>query len=73
MKIAEIQRRAEKYFENEDIDLIKPGEIGKEKDGRVEVIFTLADALKPNMTLDPPDVRVWVDTITGKVTLIPQI
>ena len=41
---------------------------------KVEVIFPVAETLDPNVAvIDPPDVRVWVDQLSGEVELADQM
>ena len=39
----------------------------------LEVIFTVPEALDPNVVIDPPDIRVLVDSVSKKVALVPQM
>lgn len=64
---------AEKFLKSKSIAFVKPGEIGQRAPERIEVIFSIPEALDPNVVVDPPDVRVWVDINSGKVELIPQM
>lgn len=43
------------------IDSYLEGEIGEREGDKVEVIFTRILTLHPQRSMDPPDVRVWVD------------
>jgi hypothetical protein len=47
--------------------------LGERKDNQVEVIFLVPEALDPNIVIDPPDVRVWVNISNGEVELIYQM
>ncbi len=65
---------AEKFLYNEKISFVKPGKIGVVENDRVEVVFMIPEALDPDVAVvDPPDVRVWVYTKTGKVEWIYQM
>ena len=73
MNKSEIIARAESYLNKHKIAYVKPGAIGEEKVRQVEVIFLVPEALDPNVVVDPPDVRLWVDVYSGEVRLIPQM
>lgn len=65
--------QAEKFLDKSGIAYATPGEIGAIEDTRIEIIFMKPEALDPNVVIDPPDVRVWVNKKTGKVKLIDQM
>jgi len=73
MSTEEIFALAEEYLNNRKIDYVFPGEIGKCNQDEVEVIYLIPEALDPNCVIDPPDVRVWVNTKTKEVTWIDQM
>jgi hypothetical protein len=73
MKEKELIAFAEKFLKNKNIYFVKPGEIGQRDGDRVEIIFLIPEALDPNVVIDPPDVRVWVNIYSGKVELIHQM
>lgn len=69
----EILTIAQDYMKNRKIDIVSPGEIGRKRDNKIEVIFFKPDALDPNVIVCLPDNRVWVDTVTKEVTWITQM
>lgn len=69
----EILKRAEKFLDKKHIEYVKPGQIGIQDNHRVEVIFLVPDALNPDVVVDPPDVRLWVNIHNGTIDLIPQM
>jgi hypothetical protein len=64
---------AENYLQKEGVKFARPGYIGEKKGQDWEVIFLVPEALNPNMVIDPPDVRMWVNTISEEVTFIYQM
>lgn len=64
---------AESFLLAKKIEYVKPGYIGERDGHRIEVIFLIPDALDPNIVVDPPDVRLWVNTHNGDVDLIQQM
>jgi hypothetical protein len=64
---------AEKFLKNNSISYVKPGTIGQRVSDQVEIIFLVPEALDPNIVIDPPDVRLWVDINSGKVEFMPQM
>lgn len=73
MNNIEILKRAESFLDRKKIEYVRPGMIGIQENHRVEVIFLVPDALNPNVVVDPPDVRLWVNIYSGDVELIPQM
>lgn len=73
MKEKELITCAEKFLNNKHISFVKPGEISQRDGDRVEIIFLIPEALDPNVIVDPPDVRVWVNVYSGEVELIHQM
>lgn len=73
MKVDEILKKAEQFLNRSDIEYVLPEKIGRKDNHEMEVIFLVPYALMPGVTVAPPDVRVWVNTSTGKVTLIEQM
>lgn len=65
--------QVERFLESKGIKYVGPGMIGRRDNGMVEVIFTIPEALDPNVVVDPPDVRVWVNIDSGKIKIIPQM
>jgi len=61
------------YLQDKAVEFVLPGTIGEVTDGKLEVIFLVPDALDPDVVIDPPDVRVWVDSVTHEVSLIEQM
>jgi len=64
---------AKKYLKLNNISYAEPISIGERQPDRIEVIFTVPEALNPNLVIDPPDIRVWVNIRTKEVTWIPQM
>jgi|GEM_PF-655450 hypothetical protein len=64
---------AEQYLINKKLRYVKPGTVGRCKENKVEVIFLKSEALDPDVVIDLPDKRVWVDTETKEVTWIFQL
>jgi len=69
----EILALAEKYMTNRKSKYVYPGTLGKCEGNKFEVIFLKIEVLDPDIVIDPPDVRVLVDTKTKEVTWIHQI
>ena len=67
-------KQAERFLNSQDIDFIYPGIIGRSDDGKIEVIFLVPETIDPQVAVtDPPDIRVWVNKMTGDVELIQQM
>lgn len=65
---------AEEFLANRDIGFVQAGIIGRENEGKVEVIFPVPETLDPNVAVvDPPDIRVWVTIESGEVELVDQM
>ncbi len=61
---------AAEFLSQQDIGFVQPGEIGRKEDLKVEVIFLVLETLDPNVAVvDPPDIRVWVNTKNYEVEL----
>ncbi len=73
MSTNEIILLAEQYLISRGLSYVKPGEIGRYKGNKIEVIFLKPEALDPDVVIDPPDMRMWVDSETKEVTWIWQI
>ncbi len=73
MNTQEIVDIAEKYLSDLEIAFIRPGELGRVDGELVEVIFVVPDALDPNVVIDPPDVRVWVNIKSKTSKLVEQM
>ena len=69
----EIISLAEAYLNNRNSRYVKPGQLGKTEGDNVEVIFLKPEALDPDVVIDPPDIKVLVNTKTKNVTLIYQM
>ena len=70
----EVVNLASKYLSQKNIYDVEPGELGCTDGDKQEVIFLDSAMLDPKVaTVDPPDVRVWVNTKTKEVTLIYQM
>jgi len=66
--------KASAFLIKEDIGFVESGKIGKKEALKVEVIFPVPEILDPNAAfIDPPDVRVWVNTNNDEVELIHQM
>lgn len=67
-------KQAEQFLINNDVAFVKPGMIGRNDGIKKEMIFPVPETLDPNVAVvDPPDVRVLVNTVTGEVELIDQM
>jgi len=53
------------------IPFVEPGKVVQRPDGLIEVIFLIPEALDPNVVIDPPDVWVLVDPLSGAASLVP--
>jgi hypothetical protein len=74
MSKVDFLKRAEEFLVNHDIGFVRPGQIGRRQDHKVEVIFKVPETLDSNVAIvDPSDVRVWVSTESGSVELIHQM
>lgn len=74
MSKAEVIKLAEEFLASRDIGFVPSGIIGREDEGKVEVIFPVPETLDPNVAVvEPPDVRVWVIAESGVVELIDQM
>jgi hypothetical protein len=73
MNTEELIAHAERYLKKYKIRYVPPGRIGEIENKRVEVIFWVPEALNPKAVVDPPDVRLWVDTTTGRIEVIDQM
>ena len=69
----EILALAEKYLLERKSNYVRPGELGERLGDSIEVIFLRPEALDPDVVIDPPDIRVSVNTKTKKVTWIYQM
>jgi len=66
--------KAAEFLSQHDIGFVQPGKIGKKENLKVEVIFPVPETLDPNVAVvDPPDVRVWVNSDNYEVELIHQM
>jgi len=66
--------RAAEFLSQQDIGFVQPGKIGRKEEHKVEVIFPVPETLDPNVAIvDPPDVRVWVNSDNDEVELIHQM
>ncbi len=69
----EILDLAYKFIEKHINRYVIPGTLGKCEGSKVEVILLKKEALDPNVVIDPPDLRLWVNTETREVTKILQM
>lgn len=69
----EIIKLAAEHLTKRKIPFAEPCELGECQGEKQEVIFMNPLALIPGVVIDPPDVRVWVNTLTKEVTKIMQI
>ena len=66
--------QAESFLTSNNIGFVRPGIFGRRSGQKIEVIFPVPETLDPNVAVvDPPDVRVWVNTLNGEVELIQQM
>lgn len=68
----EIRNLAVAYLIKNRIPYVEPCEFGVKDGIKQEIIFISPLALGPGV-VDPPDVRLWVNTKTREVTLIIQM
>lgn len=74
MMEAQCIKAAEQYLQSRSIGYLPPGKIGRKEADRWEVIFSVPETLDPNIAIvDPPDVRVWVNSVDDFVELINQM
>ena len=74
MSEVDFLKKAEEFLEDHDIGFVRPGQLGRRQDHKVEVIFKVPETLDPNVAIvDPSDVRVWVSTESDSVELIHQM
>lgn len=64
---------AEDFLNKHKADFVRPGKIGRIDNRRVEVIFLVPLALNPNVVIDPPDIRLWVNIDSGEIEIIEQM
>lgn len=69
----EIMNLAAEYLIKEKISFVGPCEFGEIEGVKQEVIFWHPLTLEPGVIVDPPDIRVWVNTETKEVTYIMQM
>ena len=73
MNDADSLHAAEAYLVKLAINYVRPGNVVRRSSDSVEICFDLAEALDPNVIIDPPDVRVVVNSTTGHCSLVPQM
>lgn len=69
----EIINIATEYLIKDRVVFVEPGKLGEFEGDSVEVIFLKPEALNPNIIIDPPDVRVLVNTKTREVSWVHQM
>ncbi len=69
----EIRNLAEDYLTKRKIPFVGPCEFGEKSGDKQEVIFMNPHTLIPGAVVDPPDIKVWVNTETKEVTYIRQM
>jgi hypothetical protein len=74
MSNEELIARAADFLTQHEIGFVNAAKIGREEEGRIEVIFPVPETLDPDVAfVDPEDVRVWVELGDDKVELIHQM
>lgn len=69
----EIMNLAKKFMNTNKILFAEPIEFGDKNGVEQEVVFMNPLTLEPGAVVDPPDIRVWVNTKTKEVTLAFQL
>jgi hypothetical protein len=65
---------AGRYLASKRIKFLGPGEIQRRPAGKIEVVFIVPEARDPAVAVvDPPDIRVLIDTKTQAAELIYQM
>lgn len=73
MNDTEIIDKAESFLRKRCIPFISSPRLKKIDNDVVEVIFIVPEALNPNVVIDPDDVRVRINIITGSTKLVEQM
>jgi hypothetical protein len=74
MSDEELIVRAANFLSQHGIEFVNTAKIGRESDGKIEVIFPVPETLDPDVAfVDPEDVRVWVSLGGDEVELIHQM
>lgn len=61
------------FLESRQIGFTDPVWVVARSEALLEVIFTVPEALDPNIVVDPSDIRVLVDATTRGVSLVTQM
>lgn len=69
----EIINLAREFMITNKIRFVEPIEFGDKNGVEQEVVFMNPLTLEPGAVVDPPDIRVWVNTKTKEVTLAFQL
>ncbi|MET0027448.1 MAG: hypothetical protein ABW101_07395 [Candidatus Thiodiazotropha sp.] len=74
MLVQKLITRAAEFLSQHGVEFVDSPKIGREEDGRIEVIFPIPETLDPDVAfVDPEDVRVWVAVVGDVVELIHQM
>lgn len=73
MDTNEVIDLAAKFLESRQIGFTEPVWVVARSEALLEVIFTVPEALDPNVVVDPSDVRVLVDATTRIASLVTQM
>ncbi|EHG6663817.1 hypothetical protein J3893_001524 [Salmonella enterica subsp. enterica serovar Nigeria] len=73
MNDIELINKAECFLRERCISFIAPPKLKRIDENIIEVIFKVPEALNPNMVIDPDDVRVRINIITGSTKLVEQM
>jgi hypothetical protein len=66
-------RIAKSFLKDKGIPFEEPVRASKLDGSRIEVVFAALGASDPNLVVDPPDVRVQVDTTNLVAELVPDM
>jgi hypothetical protein len=64
---------ADAFLSKRLIGHCEPVKVQKTAQGDMEVIFTVPEALQPDVVVDPPEVRVMVYAGTQEAELLPDM
>jgi hypothetical protein len=65
--------RASEFLISKRVRFEGPITVMRIDSANIEVVFTALGALDPNLVVDPPDIKVRINTETEKVELIPDM
>ncbi|GKX52714.1 hypothetical protein SOASR029_30230 [Budvicia aquatica] len=73
MNNIELINKAESFLRKRGISFIHSPILKIIDDDIVEMIFTVPDALNPNVVIDPDNVRVRINITTGSTKFVEQM